>query len=166
MYLLGTGMDEVGTFVVFFILAVFCLMVWVVMWMYFYYSLQPYTYFRYLYISQLKRKQKMCKALNCYRLFSHTVLCKDQLMVCWKPFSFPPNSVKISFFFVLYGGFGIDCSSAVNIMQGWSGSVGGGKKLQGSPKDRFSNGSGAWLWFYTSHGTITFTIFHLLKSIR
>ena len=163
MYLLGTVMYEVGTCVV---LAVFCLLVWVVMWMYFYYSLQLYTYFRYLYNSQLKKKQKEFKALNCYRLFSHTVLCKDQLMVCWKPFSFPPNSVKISSFcspWWVWNWLLFSSQYNARLVRQCGRRY---KKLQGSPKDWFSNGSGAWLWFYTCHGTTTFTIFQLLKSSR
>lgn len=146
----GQECVRVGTFVV---LAVFCLLVWVVVWMYFYYSLQLYTYFRYLYISQLK-EQKKFKALNCYRLFSHTVLCKDQLMVCWKLFNFPPNRiVKISSF-VLHGGFGIDCSSAVSIMQRLVRQCGRRyKKLQGSPKTDFQmDHQSLYLsWHYYSH---------------
>lgn len=81
----------------FVVLAVFCLLVWVVVWMYFYYSLQLYTYFRYLYISQLKgtKSLKHLTAID----YSVTQYCvKTQLMVCWKLFSFPPNGVKISSF--------------------------------------------------------------------
>lgn len=124
------------------------------------YVFQIFIYFT------VKKGTKKFKALNCYRLFSHTVPCKDQLMVCWKPFSFPPNGVKISSFcsprwvwnWLLFSsqynaGLVRQCGRRY-------------KKLQGSPKDWFSNGSGAWLWFYTSHGTTTVTIFQLLKSIR
>ena len=123
----GQEWMRLGLLWYFCILAVFCLLVWVVMWMYFYYSLQPYTYFRYLYISQLKRKQKSLKHLTAIDYSVTQYYVKTNWWFAGN-LSASHQTVFRFLLFVLHGGFGIDCSSAVSIMQGWSGSVGGVKR--------------------------------------
>jgi len=78
-------------------------------------------------IHSLKRNKKSLKHLTAID-YSVTQYCVKTNWWFAGNLSASHQTVLRFLLFVLHGGFGIDCSSAVNIMQGWSGCVGGGTR--------------------------------------
>lgn len=85
------------------------------------YIFQIFIYFT------VKRNKKSLKHLTAID-YSVTQYCVKTNWWFAGNFSASHQTVLRFLLFVLHGGFGIDCSSAVSIMQGWSGSVGGGTR--------------------------------------